>query len=60
MGELRKRRQPREWPIRKCRSLHSCELCSQDIRLGQEYYDGGYFRRRHVNCQENLPEHYRK
>jgi hypothetical protein len=38
------------YPIRRCRSLHHCEICSKDIRLGDVYRDGGYSRRAHVRC----------
>ena len=40
------------YPLRVCRSLHHCEVCNGDIRLGQEYFDGGYGRRAHVACIE--------
>lgn len=38
------------YPLRVCRSLHHCEICSQSICLGEEYYDGGYTRRAHKRC----------
>lgn len=41
-----------KYPIRTCRSLHHCELCSKDITLGQRYRDGGYGRRLHVECAQ--------
>lgn len=38
------------YPIRVCRSLHTCALCGEAITLGQEYHDGGFCRRAHVAC----------
>lgn len=40
----------RSRPRRTCKSLHHCFLCGQAILLGQEYYDGGYGHRAHVEC----------
>lgn len=37
-------------PMRVCRSLHHCAFCGQDIRLGDEYRDGGLGRRAHEFC----------
>lgn len=51
-------RKPPDWrkyPIRTCRTLHYCELCGGDIRLGETYYDGGYARRIHTKCANALP-----
>jgi len=39
-----------KYKIRTCRYLNSCMLCEQDIRSGEQYYDGGYGRRAHVEC----------
>jgi len=38
--------------IRCCYSLHGCNLCQQDITLGQTYHDGGYGKRSHTECVE--------
>jgi hypothetical protein len=38
------------YPLRCCRSLHTCALCESDIRLGEMYFDGGYGRRAHEDC----------
>jgi hypothetical protein len=37
-------------PKRTCRTLHCCQLCACEIRLGDEYRDGGYGRRAHEYC----------
>lgn len=37
-------------PLRSCLSLHHCEICNEDIVLGQAYYDGSYRHRAHVDC----------
>lgn len=36
--------------VRRCRSLHHCEVCGRDIYGGERYYDGGYGRRAHEKC----------
>ena len=46
------------YPIRFCRTLNHCELCGQDITIGQPYYDGGYSRRGHKGCVEDRKLHY--
>jgi len=38
------------YPVRTCRSLHSCVLCGKEITLGERYHDGGYGRRAHEDC----------
>lgn len=38
------------YPLRTCRTMHDCEICSAPIALGQRYYDGGYGRRIHESC----------
>jgi hypothetical protein len=42
----------KKYPIRKCRSLHYCNICKRNITDGQLYYDGGYNKRCHVSCIE--------
>ncbi len=37
-------------PLRQCRTLHCCALCGLEIRVGDEYRDGGYGRRAHEFC----------
>ena len=39
-----------DYPVRNCQTLHVCCLCKLDIRMGEEYHDGGYGRRAHVVC----------
>lgn len=39
-----------KYPKRKCHTLHECRLCGEDIKLGDEYRDGGHGRRAHVWC----------
>jgi hypothetical protein len=39
-------------PIRRCQTLHFCELCRANIHNGERYHDGGYGRRAHVKCVE--------
>ena len=41
-----------KYPLRTCRSLHHCEICCGDIRMGERYRDGGYGRRAHESCYE--------
>jgi hypothetical protein len=49
ISELDKRGWTR-YPLRTCRTLHHCEICSRDITLGERYYDGGSTRRAHERC----------
>jgi hypothetical protein len=42
-------------PIRTCYTLHECCLCKGQITNGQQYHDGGYGRRAHVQCQDKAP-----
>jgi hypothetical protein len=44
-----------KYPVRKCQSLHCCDVCGESITLGQEYRDGGYGRRAHVGCVDSSP-----
>lgn len=37
-------------PLRVCRTLHHCSVCSKDITIGQRYFDGGYSKRAHEAC----------
>jgi len=39
-----------KYPVRECRSMHSCAECGKDIKLGDFYRDGGYGRRVHEIC----------
>ncbi len=39
-----------KYPLRVCKSLHTCEVCEESITLGEEYYDGGYGKRAHEEC----------
>jgi hypothetical protein len=38
--------------LRTCYSLHSCNVCEEDIRMGQRYFDGGFRKRAHEHCVE--------
>jgi len=40
----------RKYRVRECRYLNFCELCKRDIKAGEQYFDGGYSRRAHVEC----------
>ena len=39
-----------EAPLRTCRSLHECVICTGPIYLGEQYRDRGYARRAHEDC----------
>jgi len=39
-----------KYKIRRCRTLHECRVCGDTIVDGEEYHDGGYGRRAHVEC----------
>jgi len=43
----------RRYKIRTCQTMHECCLCKETIRCGQNYRDGGYGRRAHVECADN-------
>ena len=49
-GSMRKRKEFYEYPRRFCKYLNYCAVCNQDIKEGEEYFDGGYGRRCHVKC----------
>ena len=40
----------RKYRIRECRYSNFCALCERDIKAGEQYFDGGYGRRAHVEC----------
>lgn len=42
----------KEKKLRTCRTLQFCCICKKDIRLGEQYYDGGYNKRAHKLCVE--------
>jgi DNA replication protein DnaC len=44
----------KRYPLRTCYSSHACCLCSANIALEQQYHDGGYGRRAHVDCVEGM------
>ncbi len=48
----RKRRALHELVKRQCGSFHRCCVCLRDIVHGEQYYDGGWPRRAHVECAE--------
>lgn len=39
-----------KYRLRTCQTLHWCELCATYIKIGEQYYDGGYGRRAHRIC----------
>jgi hypothetical protein len=43
-------------PIRTCHTLRVCQLCPHGIRSGQQYHDGGFARRAHVECVDRLDD----
>lgn len=43
-----------EYPLRTCRTLLFCQICQSDILCGEKYYDGGYSRRVHEECADEL------
>jgi hypothetical protein len=49
-----RRKLPYLYPLRKCMSLHDCEICRKNITLGQKYYDGGYDNRYHKECVDDM------
>ncbi len=38
--------------LRTCRTLQYCFICKEDIKCGEQYYDGGYNKRAHKQCAE--------
>lgn len=49
----------RDWgkyPLRTCRYFDKCELCGEQINAGQQYRDGGFGRRAHVQCAIDAPK----
>jgi len=44
----------RAYPVRQCRTMHTCRLCRRRIDDGGFYYDGGYGKRAHVGCVRDL------
>lgn len=42
-----------KYPMRICRTMHECAECPNTILAGQEYLDGGYGRRVHLNCADS-------
>lgn len=47
---MRKKRYFTDYPIRTCRTYHTCAVCCESIYIGESYHDGGYGRRVHVKC----------
>ncbi len=41
-----------KYKIRRCTSLHFCEICKGRIEYGHRYYDGGYGKRAHDLCAD--------
>jgi hypothetical protein len=39
-----------KFPIRRCYSLHECDICHQDIVYRARYYDGGARGHAHKDC----------
>lgn len=38
------------YPLRVCQYRHHCELCHDEIHIGEAYRDGGHERRAHEHC----------
>ncbi len=43
----------RDKPLRVCQTMHECCLCRKTIQYGDQYRDGGYGRRAHVECLDD-------
>ncbi len=39
-----------KYRLRMCRYMNECAVCKAAIVAGQEYFDGGYGRRAHIDC----------
>ena len=44
----------RRYRVRRCLSLHHCEVCDKPIVPNDLYHDGGYHRRAHVACVDTM------
>jgi len=42
------------YPLRICRTLHHCAICYETIVIGEVYLDGGYGRRAHKSCNDEV------
>lgn len=42
----------KKYPVRTCNISHYCFICSENVRYGDEYYDGSYGKRAHKECVE--------
>jgi hypothetical protein len=41
-----------KYKLRKCKSLHDCNICGNRIKYNEYYFDGGYGKRVHKYCAE--------
>lgn len=48
-----------KFPVRTCRTQHTCALCQRPITLSDQYYDAGAYRKAHVTCVWPLALHTR-
>jgi hypothetical protein len=44
----------KKYPLRVCRWLNSCRVCSRNIVAGESYFDGGYNIRAHEACGRHV------
>jgi hypothetical protein len=54
---VNRRRPLHELPVKTCRLYpHRCCVCLGDIGLGERYHDGGWPRRAHVGCAQDVAQ----
>ena len=41
-----------DFPVRTCKTMVHCCCCGESITLGEQYHDGGYWRRAHLRCAD--------
>jgi hypothetical protein len=51
---MKQRRALHELRVRTCMSMHRCCVCLATIKLGESYHDGGWPRRAHEACAEQV------
>lgn len=50
MTRKRKSKFWRDYPVRRCYTMHECSVCKKMIRNGESYYDMNGRRRAHIVC----------
>jgi len=53
-NDVQRLRDLNRFPSRICKTVHHCCLCHRDITNGQDYLDGGYNYRAHVQCWQAI------